>query len=87
MVICTLNDANPELQPQIIEAAFEAGVNRFMQNEWASHDMNVPGTPMEEAKAGKHAVVELLNQKVKDAKEAGKEFHWTGINCGIFIDW
>jgi hypothetical protein len=49
--------------------------------------MNVPGTPMEEAKAGKHAVVELLNQKVEDAKEAGKEFHWTGINCGTFIDW
>lgn len=36
---------------------------------------------------GKHAIIELLNQKVTEAKEAGKTFHWTGINNGTFFDW
>lgn len=34
MVICTLNDAAAEFQPVIIDAAFQAGVKRFLQNEW-----------------------------------------------------
>ena len=38
VVICALNDEAAPLQPGIIEAAYEAGVRRFLVNEWANHD-------------------------------------------------
>lgn len=82
-----MNDAAAGLQAQIIEAAFEAGVKRFIPSEWGSHEMTIPGTLLEDVKAQKHAVVELLNSKVKEAKSAGNEFHWTGLNNGTFFDW
>lgn len=49
--------------------------------------MSIPGTPMEEAKLGKAATIDLLNSKVKEAEAAGTEFHWTGIDNGTFFDW
>jgi hypothetical protein len=86
-VINTLNDAVAEQAAVLVEAAFDAGIKRFVPNEWASHDMIVPGTLLEEGYEGKRAIVTLLNQKVKEAQAAGREFHWTGLNTGIFFDW
>ncbi|KAG4429433.1 hypothetical protein IFR05_015085 [Cadophora sp. M221] len=87
VVICTLNDEAAQLQGELIEAAYEAGVKRYMPNEWASHDMNIEGTPMEEAYEGKRAIVRLLNEKAELAAKEGREFAWTGLNTGVFFDW
>ncbi|KAH9209772.1 hypothetical protein DL95DRAFT_466458 [Leptodontidium sp. 2 PMI_412] len=87
VVICTLNDEAAQHQGGLVEAAYEAGVKRYMPNEWASHDMTIEGTPMEEAYEGKRAVVRLLNEKVELAAKEGREFSWTGLNTGVFFDW
>lgn len=87
VVICTLNDDTAPLQPGIIEAAYEAGVKRFIPNEWANHDMVVPGTPMEDVLAGKKGTVKLLEEKANEAEMDGRVFHWTGVNNGLFFDW
>ncbi|KAK0118340.1 hypothetical protein ONS95_012630 [Cadophora gregata] len=87
VLICTLNDEAAPLQAGLIEAAYDAGVKLYMPNEWASHEMNVQGTPMEEMYEGKKAIIRLLDEKVKLAEKEGKEFSWTGLNTGIFFDW
>ena len=87
VLICTLNDEAAQLQAELVEAAYAAGVKRYMPNEWASHDMIVEGTPMEEVYEGKRAIVKLLDEKVKLAEKDGREFSWTGLNTGVFLDW
>ena len=87
VVICTLNDEAAQFQGELVEAAYEAGVKQYMPNEWASHDMTVEGTPMEEVYEGKRAIVRLLDEKVKLAEQEGREFSWTGLNTGVFFDW
>ena len=32
-------------------------------------------------------VITVLEEKVKQAENEGKEFAWTGINNGVFFDW
>ena len=86
-VICTLADDAVHIQFQIIEAAFEAGVRRFIPNEWGSHDIPAPVPEMEPSIPERKAVIALLDEKSKVAEEQGKDFHWTGINCGVFFDW
>ncbi|KAH7314277.1 hypothetical protein BKA65DRAFT_516518 [Rhexocercosporidium sp. MPI-PUGE-AT-0058] len=87
VLICTLNDEAAQLQGGLIEAAYEAGVKRYMPNEWASHDMIVEGTPMEEVYEGKRDIVRLLDEKVEVAGREGREFCWTALNTGVFFDW
>ncbi|PVH70584.1 NAD(P)-binding protein [Cadophora sp. DSE1049] len=87
VVICTLNDEAAQLQGELVEAAYEAGVERYMPNEWAGHDMNVEGTPMEEVYEGKRAILRLLDEKVRLAEKDGRGFAWTGLNTGVFFDW
>jgi hypothetical protein len=31
--------------------------------------------------------VDLLKIKAAEAEADGKEFHWTGVNNGVFFDW
>lgn len=87
VVICTLNDEAGPLQLGIIEAAYEAGVRRFFPNEWANHEMCLPGTGLEGMREGKRAVVEILEGYVKKGREEGRDFHWTGVDNGLFFDW
>ncbi|KAL2061568.1 hypothetical protein VTL71DRAFT_6945 [Oculimacula yallundae] len=87
VLICTLNDEATFLQAGLIEAAFEAGVKRYMPNEWASHDLNIQGTPMDEIFEGKKSIIRLLEHKVELAKKEGTVFTWTGLNNGVFFDW
>lgn len=75
VVICTLNDEAAVLQEGMVKAAYEASVKRFLPNEWANHDMCLPGTGLEGVKEGKRAVVDLLDIKVKEAQRGGKDFH------------
>ncbi len=75
------------MQVQLIEAAVEAGVKRFIPSEWGSIDIPAPVPEMEEAMAGRWAVIDFLKQKAKEAEAEGKDFHWTAVNCGIFFDW
>ena len=49
--------------------------------------MIVVGTVLEEAFEGKRAVIKYLNGLVKRSENEGKEFHWTGVNNGVFFDW
>lgn len=57
VLILTLNDAAAELQPGIIEAAYDAGVKRVLPNEWAAR-LDVEGTGLGGMNEGKKAVVE-----------------------------
>lgn len=56
-MILTLNDAAVELQPGIIEAAYEAGVKRVLPNEWAAR-LVVEGGGLDGMKTVKEVVVD-----------------------------
>lgn len=86
-VICTLNVEVLAFQAKYIEAAVEAGVKRFIPSEWGSHHIKTPATEMAQVFAGKAALVNFLDKKSKEASASGKEFHWTGVNNGVFFDW
>lgn len=85
--ICTLNDFALGVQEQLIDAAFEAGVKRFISNEWGVNEMDSHVTELQEALNGRRSIIELLKYKSAEATKAGNEFHWTGVNNGLFFDW
>lgn len=86
-IICTLNDAAVSAQTGLIEAAVEAGVKRFIPSEWANIDLKASVPELEEGITRRLSIIELLDQKAKDAAVTGKVFHWTAVNCGVFFDW
>jgi hypothetical protein len=86
-LICTLNDDASGIQVQLIEAAVEAGVKRFIPNEWGGSEMIAPVPELEALMAAKRAIIDLLKQKAAEAAAAGKVFHWTGVDDGVFFDW
>ncbi|KAH8597272.1 hypothetical protein B0O99DRAFT_540953 [Bisporella sp. PMI_857] len=86
-VICGLNDNAFGIQYNIIEAAIEAGVIRFIPSEWGSIDIKAPVPELEESVAERFKIIEFLDQKARDAKANGTVFHWTAVNNGVFFDW
>ena len=86
-VICILNDLAGGVQFQLIEAAVEAGVKRFIPSEWGSSDIVASVPELENSFEERSKIIELLERKAKEATVAGKEFHWSAVNCGVFMDW
>jgi uncharacterized protein YbjT (DUF2867 family) len=76
-LICTLNDEAAPVQVQLIGAAAEAGVKRFIPSKFAGNEMEAAVPEMEYALAGKKAIIELLKAK---AAENGIFFDW----CEVF---
>lgn len=71
----------------LIAAAAEAGVKRFVPSEWGNSEVKAPAPEVEPAVQMKAAIVALLNRKAEEAREAGREFHWTRVNNGVLFDW
>ena len=70
-------------QKTAIDAAIAAGVKRFIPSEFGINTRQVRGTPIGKILAGKIAIVDYLEEKVKD----GADVTWTGLSTGLFFDW
>lgn len=86
-LICTLNDEAAGVQVQLIDAAIEAGVRRFIPSEFGGNEMEAIVPELEGGLAGKRAIIDILKQKATEAAGLGREFHWTGVNNGVLFDW
>ncbi|KFY98418.1 hypothetical protein V498_01485 [Pseudogymnoascus sp. VKM F-4517 (FW-2822)] len=86
-LICTLSDEAGGVQVQLIDAAIEAGVKRFLPSEWGNCHIKAPVPESEPVVEGKNAIIEVLKEKTTEAQAKGQEFHWTGVNVGLFFDW
>ncbi|KAK4187481.1 hypothetical protein QBC35DRAFT_523541 [Podospora australis] len=75
----------PGVSSQIlaVDAAIAAGVKRFIPSEFGVNTRKVRDWPIGKILAGKIAVVDYLQEKVKE----GKEISWTGLSTGLFFDW
>lgn len=70
-------------QKTAIDAAIAAGVKRFIPSEFGINTREVRGTSIGKILAGKIAIVDYLEEKVKE----GVDLTWTGLSTGLFFDW
>ncbi|KAK4237524.1 hypothetical protein C8A03DRAFT_44611 [Achaetomium macrosporum] len=70
-------------QKTAIDAAVAAGVKRFIPSEFGINTRKVRGTSIGKILAGKIAVVDYLEEKVKE----NPELTWTGLSTGLFFYW
>lgn len=70
-------------QKVAVDAAVAAGVKRFIPSEFGVNTRNVRDTPMGKILAGKIAIVDYLQETVKE----NPAFTWTGLSTGLFFDW
>jgi hypothetical protein len=73
--------ASGEQQP-LADAAFEAGVKRFIPSEFGINTRRARGTAMGKLIGTKIALVDDLIEKSKK----NPSFTWTGISVGLFFD-
>ncbi|KAL3419866.1 Pinoresinol reductase 1-like protein 3 [Phlyctema vagabunda] len=85
-LISTVSGKVSSLQIPLLEAAIEAGVKRIIPSEWAFHAMRSANQELDDLVAPGRPVVEFLKQKGREAEAQGKDFHWTGVDPGIFFD-
>ncbi|KXX72799.1 Isoflavone reductase IRL, partial [Madurella mycetomatis] len=70
-------------QKVAVDAAIAAGVKRFIPSEFGVNTRKVRDTPMGKILASKIAIVDYLQETVKE----NPAFTWTGLSTGLFFDW
>jgi hypothetical protein len=80
-VVSTIATAASAQQKNIIDAAVQAGVKRFIPSEYGINTTNLQGGPAK-ILSSKVQMQELL----KKASSENAEFSWTGVSTGLFFD-
>jgi putative NADH-flavin reductase len=82
-VICTLSVEAFGLQIDIIKAAEEVGVKRFIPSEFGNLRNKKSIDEFERVLQMKATTMEFLQQRAAE----NKSFTWTGLATGVFLDW
>lgn len=69
-------------QQKLADAAYAAGVRRFVPSEYGLNNRLVRGLPIGKILAGKTRLVDDLQGKA----ERDPRFSWTGLSTGLFFD-
>lgn len=69
-------------QQKLADAAFAAGVKRFIPSEFGINTRKLQGTKIGQIVGGKTKLVDDLQKK----SEQNPSFTWTGVSNGLFFD-
>lgn len=69
-------------QQKLADAAYAAGVKRFIPSEFGINSRKLQGLPIGKILAGKTKLVDDLQKKA----EENNKFSWTGVSNGLFFD-
>lgn len=69
-------------QQKLADAAYTAGVKRFIPSEFGINTRKLQGLPIGKIVAGKTKLVDDLQKKA----EENNKFSWTGLSNGLFFD-
>ena len=72
-----------DVQRVAIDAALEAGVQRFIPSEFGIHTRNAAGTTIGKLLSTKVATTDYLQQNADE----NPSFSWTGLSTGLFFDY
>lgn len=89
-VVSVVGTPGVAAQRVAVDAAIAAGVKRFIPSEFGLNTRKARDWPAGKILAGKIAIVDYLQEKVKELEAEGKgpeEFSWTGLSTGLFFDW
>ncbi|ROV91529.1 hypothetical protein VMCG_09466 [Cytospora schulzeri] len=82
VVSAIASSATGPQQQKLADAAFAAGVKRFIPSEFGINTRKVQGLPIGKIVAGKTNLVDDLQKKA----EENNGFSWTGLSNGLFFD-
>lgn len=81
-VVSAITTPAIQAQKAIVDAAVEAGVNRFIPSEFGVNTTKDRTLALVPPLRGKRMIVEYLQSK----EGQGNDFSWTSIITGLFID-